>query len=245
MQCSTKSTLISCSRVRFFRSLNRLRRRRRLKRSKIRVILGDHDQYVNTDGNPIMRAVSVVIRHRNFDMNSYNHDVALLKLRKSVKFSKKIRPICLPQLGNTSNNYIDNQWSNISFVTELLKIVFYCFTYVDAGTDPAGKEGTVVGWGRTTEGGMIPGEVHEVQVPIYSLTQCRKMKYRANRITDNMICAGRGNQDSCQGDSGGPLLIQETDKYEIAGIKSLDSFTYIISLYLVRKINFHFDTYQN
>ncbi|KAL6422446.1 hypothetical protein ACFW04_010628 [Cataglyphis niger] len=159
---------------------------RRLKRSKIRVILGDYDQYVNTDGVPIMRAVSVVIRHKNFDMNSYNHDVALLKLRKSVKFSKKVRPICLPQ----------------------------------PGYDPAGKEGTVVGWGRTSEGGMLPGKVQEVQVPIYSLTQCRKMKYRANRITENMICAGRGNQDSCQGDSGGPLLVQEGDKFEIAGIVS-------------------------
>ncbi|XP_018055483.1 PREDICTED: transmembrane protease serine 9-like [Atta colombica] len=159
---------------------------RNLKRSKIRVILGDYDQYVNTDGTSVMRAVSAVVRHRNFDMNSYNHDVALLKLRKSVKFSKKIRPICLPQ----------------------------------PGTDPAGKEGTVVGWGRTSEGGMLPGKVQEVQVPIYSLMQCRKMKYRANRITENMICAGRSNQDSCQGDSGGPLLVQEADKLEIAGIVS-------------------------
>lgn len=88
---------------------------------------------------------------------------------------------------------------------------------MQAGYDPAGKEGTVVGWGRTSEGGMLPGKVQEVQVPIYSLTQCRKMKYRANRITENMICAGRGNQDSCQGDSGGPLLVQEGDKLEIAG----------------------------
>ncbi|XP_011878431.1 PREDICTED: uncharacterized protein LOC105567833 [Vollenhovia emeryi] len=159
---------------------------RNLKRSKIRVVLGDYDQFVNTDGTPVMRAVSVVIRHRNFDINSYNHDVALLKLRKSVKFSKKVRPICLPQ----------------------------------PGTDPAGKEGTVVGWGRTSEGGMLAGKVHEVQVPIYSLAQCRKMKYRANRITENMICAGRGSQDSCQGDSGGPLLVQDTDKLEIAGIVS-------------------------
>lgn len=74
-----------------------------------------------------------------------------------------------------------------------------------------------MGWGRTSEGGMLPAKVHEVQVPIYSLTQCRKMKYRANRITDNMICAGRGSQDSCQGDSGGPLLVEEADKLEIAG----------------------------
>lgn len=85
------------------------------------------------------------------------------------------------------------------------------------GSDPAGKEGTVVGWGRTTEGGMLPGEVHEVKVPILSLQQCRQMKYRANRITSNMICAGHGTRDSCQGDSGGPLLVQEGDKLELAG----------------------------
>ncbi|BES91686.1 Domain of unknown function (DUF1986) [Nesidiocoris tenuis] len=69
---------------------------RRLKRSKIRVILGDHDQYVTTDAPAIMRAVSSIIRHRNFDVNSYNHDIALLKLRKSVPLGKTIRPVCLP-----------------------------------------------------------------------------------------------------------------------------------------------------
>lgn len=130
-----------------------------------------------------MRAVSAIIRHRNFDMNSYNHDVALLKLKKPVRFTKTIKPVCLPQ----------------------------------PETDPAGKEGTVVGWGRTVEGGMLPGPVHEVKVPILTLDQCRKMKYKANRISDNMICAGRGSMDSCQGDSGGPLLIQEGPKTEIAG----------------------------
>lgn len=64
---------------------------------------------------------------------------------------------------------------------------------------------------------MLPGVVHEVKVPILTLDQCRKMKYKANRITGNMICAGKGSQDSCQGDSGGPLLVQESDKVEIAG----------------------------
>lgn len=58
---------------------------------------------MNTDGVAIMRAVSSVIRHRNFDMNSYNHDVALLKLRKPVKFSKTVRPVCLPQPGIAYN----------------------------------------------------------------------------------------------------------------------------------------------
>jgi hypothetical protein len=71
----------------------------RLKRSKIRVFLGDHDQYQTTDTPTIMRAVSAIIRHRNFDVNTYNHDIALLKLRKPVTFTKRVRPVCLPQSG--------------------------------------------------------------------------------------------------------------------------------------------------
>ncbi|XP_063926216.1 trypsin-1-like isoform X2 [Zophobas morio] len=158
---------------------------RRLKRSKIRIILGDHDQSTTEDTPAKMRAVSAIIRHRNFDQESYNHDIALLKLRKPVEFSKNIRPICLP-----------------------------------TGKDPAGKTGTVVGWGRTTEGGMLPNVVQEVEVPILTLSQCRAMKYRASRITSYMLCAGRGAMDSCQGDSGGPLLVPNGDKYEIVGIVS-------------------------
>ena len=77
----------------------------RLKRSKIKIILGDHDQYVTTDGVAVMRAVGAVIRHRNFDMDSYNHDIALLRLRKPVTFSKTIKPVCLPQPGKKLKIY--------------------------------------------------------------------------------------------------------------------------------------------
>lgn len=68
---------------------------RKLKRSKIRVVLGDHDQTTTAEAPAKMRAVAAIIRHRNFDADTYNHDIALLKLRKSVQFSKNIRPICL------------------------------------------------------------------------------------------------------------------------------------------------------
>ncbi|XP_041989116.1 trypsin-1-like [Aricia agestis] len=159
---------------------------RKLKRSKIRVILGDHDQTLTTESAAIMRAVTSIVRHRSFDADSYNNDIALLKLRKPVSFSKIIKPVCLPP----------------------------------ASIEPAGKEGIVVGWGRTSEGGQLPAVVQEVRVPILSLTQCRGMKYRASRITNNMLCAGRASTDSCQGDSGGPLLIQQGDRYQIVGIVS-------------------------
>ncbi|XP_047114566.1 trypsin-1-like [Schistocerca piceifrons] len=161
---------------------------RRLKRSKIRIFLGDHDQTSTTDTPAIMRAVSSVIRHRNFDENTWNHDIALLRLRKPVNFSKRIRPVCLPPKG---------------------------------GGDPAGRTGTVVGWGRTAEDGALASVVQEAQVPILSLQQCRASRYPAGRITDNMLCAGQGSKDSCQGDSGGPLLVTRTDdRHEIVGVVS-------------------------
>lgn len=71
----------------------------RLKRSKIRIILGDYDQFVTSESPAIMRAVSAIIRHRNFDSNTYNNDIALLKLRKPVTFSKTIAPVCVPSEG--------------------------------------------------------------------------------------------------------------------------------------------------
>lgn len=42
------------------------------------------------------------------------------------------------------------------------------------------------------------GVVQHVEVPILTLNQCRNMKYRSSRITPNMVCAGKGKQDSCQ-----------------------------------------------
>lgn len=73
-----------------------------------------------------MRAVSAIIKHRNFDGNTYNHDIALLKLRKPVTFTKNIMPVCLPA----------------------------------DESDPSGKTGIAVGWGRTSEGGALPGEYY-------------------------------------------------------------------------------------
>lgn len=58
--------------------------------------------------------------------------------------------------------------------------------------------GIVVGWGRTSEGGTLASVIQEVQVPILTLSQCRNSKYKPSRITANMLCAGKGVQDSCQ-----------------------------------------------
>ncbi|XP_053604787.1 serine proteinase stubble isoform X1 [Plodia interpunctella] len=89
-----------------------------------------------------------------------------------------------------------------------------------------GENATVTGWGRLSEGGVLPSILQEVQVPIVSNERCKSMFLRAGRhefIPDIFLCAGheRGGHDSCQGDSGGPLQVKGKDsRYFLAGIIS-------------------------
>ncbi|KAF8791538.1 serine proteinase stubble-like isoform X2 [Argiope bruennichi] len=89
-----------------------------------------------------------------------------------------------------------------------------------------GKNATVTGWGRLSEGGILPSILQEVQVPIISNEKCKNMFLAAGRheyIPDIFMCAGfeEGGRDSCQGDSGGPLQIQADEGYWfLAGIIS-------------------------
>lgn len=89
-----------------------------------------------------------------------------------------------------------------------------------------GENATVTGWGRLSEGGVLPSVLQEVQVPIVSNERCKSMFLRAGRqefIPDIFLCAGheRGGHDSCQGDSGGPLQVKGKDqRYFLAGIIS-------------------------
>ena len=104
----------------------------------------------------------------------------------------------------------------IFFKTKIIIFIDSAFDLY-TGLDPAGNIGTILGWGRSSEGGTIADKVQEAQVPILNLTQCRSLKYRASMISNNMICAGGGKRDACQGDSGGPLLVQRHSNFELVG----------------------------
>ncbi|XP_012250680.2 trypsin-1-like [Athalia rosae] len=86
----------------------------------------------------------------------------------------------------------------------------------------AGENGTVTGWGATSESGPVSNTLQEVVVPILSNAECRNSKYPAHKITDNMLCAGytKGGKDACQGDSGGPLHVIKDSIHSIVGIVS-------------------------
>lgn len=84
-----------------------------------------------------------------------------------------------------------------------------------------GEEATIIGWGKTSEGGFSSPTLREVNIPIVSNAIC---KDAYSTLTDNMICAGtnEGGKDSCQGDSGGPLHVSGSGgtPWEQAGIVS-------------------------
>lgn len=64
----------------------------------IRVILGAHKlDSLNSTTGVQKRNVSKVIRHPDFIIETFNNDVALLKLDKPVQFTQTVSPICLPQ----------------------------------------------------------------------------------------------------------------------------------------------------
>lgn len=74
----------------------------------------------------------------------------------------------------------------------------------------AGTAATVLGWGRTAEGGNRSEVLRKATVPVISDSDC-SADYG---IYDpaGMVCAGypRGGIDACQGDSGGPLVVGDT-----------------------------------
>ena len=74
----------------------------------------------------------------------------------------------------------------------------------------AGANARVIGWGTTTEGGDVSGDLRQVDMPIVDDETCGAPEANgSDLISDVMLCAGlaEGGVDSCQGDSGGPLLV--------------------------------------
>jgi secreted trypsin-like serine protease len=70
----------------------------------------------------------------------------------------------------------------------------------------AGTLETIVGWGATEEGGDLPDNLQEAQVPITTDSYCAGAYSDFDPAT--MVCAGfpEGGVDTCQGDSGGPMF---------------------------------------
>lgn len=126
--------------------------------------------------------------HEAFSPNSYQHDLALLRLRESADgscalLSPYVQPVCLPS---------------------------------GAAQTPESESKTalceVAGWGHQYEGAEeYSSFLQEAQVPFIPLERCSAPDVHGAAILPGMLCAGflEGGTDACQGDSGGPLVCEE------------------------------------
>ncbi|XP_044727725.1 modular serine protease-like [Chrysoperla carnea] len=129
------------------------------------------------------------------EQNVFSNDIAILILNISIKFTSRIRPVCV-------------DWSN-QLQSTLLK---------------PGAIGAVAGWGTTEEFGNAAEELQAIRMPYVDYDTCVSKLPEEFKpfITNDKICAGYNNGSSvCTGDSGGGLAFKKSDRYFIEGIVSV------------------------
>ncbi|MCE5347133.1 MAG: trypsin-like serine protease [Bacteroidales bacterium] len=137
--------------------------------------------------------VSQVIVHENYNNETLENDIALLKLQEPINY-ENAKPIDLISAEDVANG----------------------------ATDP-GVMSWVTGWGLTkVSPKVLPSVLQKVQLPIVSNTQAAKV-WDDIPETDIMAGYLNGNKDACSGDSGGPLVVPVSGGYKLAGIVSWGS----------------------
>lgn len=156
-----------------------------LSSNEIKAYFGGHNI---TEDYTDVRRIKKIHQHESFNIFSFDNDIALLELQKSLKFGPKVQPACLPD-GCKPPGFFYHKFSyKQSFLT--LKAV----------REFSGSEGIVAGWGRTAEKKQTSQLLQTVTVPVWSREECASAGYGSKRITENMICSGyaEGGKDACQ-----------------------------------------------
>lgn len=160
--------------------------------SAVDVVAGIYDLEPPTSGRQRRDVIKIIV-HPNYNSNTHNNDIALLKMKT---------PITVGGTGASKTGIVP---------------------LVPASSgDLAGVNSWVTGWGATEAQPNYPTELREVQIPIISNTLCNDVNHYNGDITSSMMCAGfeLGGKDSCQGDSGGPLVVDTGSGWQLAGIVS-------------------------
>lgn len=160
------------------------------------VRLGELDFTSDDDGSVYADyTVHRIIVHPKYRYPLKYYDIALIKLKDQVKFTKYIRPACLYNKEPIEySQAIATGWGKTDYVAteisdKLLKVSLDIYN-----TD-------------------------------HCVKTYKKEKNLPNGILDNMLCAGdlAGGKDTCQGDSGGPLIVTKKGnhcKFFLIGITS-------------------------
>lgn len=71
----------------------------RWKADELHVRLGEYDFRRTNDSRSYNFRVVEIRQHADFELPSYHHDIAILKLHRPAVFNTYVWPICLPPVG--------------------------------------------------------------------------------------------------------------------------------------------------
>lgn len=159
----------------------------------LKVTLGRTFRKENSSSEQIFNVEKYWV-HERFNSETYDNDIAILKLKTDIGIcainSPEVLPVCVPEPS-----------------TEL----------------PAWSECEISGYGKEHEFSAFYSErVKRGHVRLWPQERCVPEKLAGRVVTENMLCAGdtRGLDDACKGDSGGPLVCQKDGRMTLLGIIS-------------------------
>ncbi|KAM7314148.1 putative secreted salivary gland peptide [Ixodes scapularis] len=146
---------------------------------------GDDTRAINVD-------VKAIHRHPNFNVRTYNNDVALLELSKEVPFSEFVRPVCLP-LGEISMKNLTRRRASVVGWGHPTNVV-------ERNSD----------------------RLLEDYVDIWAEAECLEVYRRFPLDKETQMCAGdyRTGADPCRVTAGGSLLSFFGDRFYVLGLVS-------------------------
>ncbi|XP_068230850.1 trypsin 3A1-like [Palaemon carinicauda] len=163
------------------------------------VRIGGHDLTFSEGGVTVEAEVIDQIPHPQYQPPRRYNDIALLKLRFEVPFSKRVRPACLPYQGSRIN-------------PGTMLVVAGWGRYKNGG--PISQ---VVRKGEVRAISRLRCDSNPTIIDASSF-----FTYPAG-ITDSIICTDESQSGACKGDSGGPLMVPSQSTCEVKEVVGLVS----------------------
>ncbi|XP_060901471.1 vitamin K-dependent protein C [Labrus mixtus] len=158
---------------------------------RFRVRLGDYERF-RDEGTEITLRVLKTFKHPDYDSNTVDNDIALMRLETPAQFSEYILPVCLP--GRAMAERVLHLNGTLTVVT---------------------------GWGKDSLDSIhFSSALNVIKVPLVDHDICAR--HMTNNVTNNVLCAGNLGQktDACEGDSGGPMVTLYRDTWFLIGLVS-------------------------
>ncbi|XP_043373248.1 prostasin isoform X1 [Dermochelys coriacea] len=154
-------------------------------------------QLTNLPADIVVVGVEQAIKNPGYTDEVSGGDLALVKLKKPVSYTRRIRPICLPS-------------ASVSFPSGMTCTVTGWGNVLTSVSLPSPK---------TLQQLEVPLIGLETCRCLYKITANPEDPHV---IQDDMMCAGyaEGKKDACQGDSGGPLSCHVGNAWLLAGVVS-------------------------